>query len=178
MLQPALTRLLRKMTMGASTVPGEQAPAKAATLRAEKKAQQGVFCWNCREAGHIKRDCPKKVEAPGRSNVANTGVVGAAPADSLTEEQLEQILADRQLRREQSLLASSVTSTICAGKGTVPAVSPVLSLEVMIEGLPVRAMVDTGAQSTIISRATLCTIGRHLHQHRPAYPGETHCQAI
>ena len=72
-----------------------------------------------------------------RPHVANTGVVGAAPADSLTEEQLEQMLADRQLRREQSLLASSVTSTVCAGKGTVPAVGPVLSLEVTIEGLPV-----------------------------------------
>ena len=153
-----------------STVPGEQARVTPATQGAEKKTQRGVFCWNCREAGHIKRDCPKKIEAPGRSNVANTGVVGAIPADSLTEEQLEQMLADRRLRREQSLLDSSVTSTVCAGEGTVPAVGPVLSLEVTIEGLPVRAMVDTGAQSTLISRATLRAIGRHLHQHGRPLP--------
>ena len=43
-----------------------------------------------------------------------------------------------------------------------------LEVEVKIEGTPVHALVDTGAQSTIISRATLCKIVGHLkHQGRP-----------
>ena len=55
-----------------------------------------MFCWGCREAGHIKCNCPKKTEAPGRSQVAGTRTVEATPnvkADDLTEEQLEQMLA-------------------------------------------------------------------------------------
>ena len=42
---------------------------------------------------------------------------------------------------------------------TARAVSPVLMLDVQIEGVPVVAVVDTGAQSTIISRPTLHAIG-------------------
>ena len=37
-----------------------------------------------------------------------------------------------------------------------------LLLDVSIEGLPVKTTVDTGAQSTIISRCTLNTVGRHM----------------
>ena len=45
-------------------------------------------------------------------------------ADDLTEEQLEQILADRRLRREQSLLGDSASNTIHAEDNDVPAVGP------------------------------------------------------
>ena len=43
-------------------------------------------------------------------------------------------------------------------------------LDVLIEGVPVRAMFDTGAQSTIISRAVLHDIGRHLSQQGRSLP--------
>ena len=134
---------------------------------AGKKVQRGVFCWGCREPGHIKRNCPKKAEAPGRSNVSSTRTVEASPdvkADDLTEEQLEQMLANCRLRREQSLLSGSVTNTVRAEDNSVPAVGPTLLLDVSIEGLPVKATIDTGAQSTIISCSTLHAIGRHLSQ--------------
>ena len=134
---------------------------------AGKKVQRDVFCWGCREAGHIKRNCPKKAEAPGHSKVASTGAVDASPSvkvDDLTEEQLEQMLADRRLRREQALLSGGATNTVLAEENAVPAVGPTLLLDVLIEGLPVKAMVDTGAQSTIISRSTLHAIGHHLSQ--------------
>ena len=85
-------------------------------------------------------------------------------ADDLTEEQLEQMLADRRLRREQSLFGDNAINTIRAEDNGVPAVGPTLLLDVSIEGLPVKATIDTGAQSTIISRSTLHVIGRHLSQ--------------
>ena len=44
------------------------------------------------------------------------------------------------------------------------AVGSTLEMEVSIEGVPVRALVDTGAQSTIISRTTLHAIAQHLKQ--------------
>ena len=91
-------------------------------------------------------------------------------ADNLTEEQLEQMLASRRLSREQALLNGSATNTVSAAGDDVPAVGPTLLLNVSIEGFPVEAMVNTGAQSTIISRSTLHEIGCHLSQNRHPLP--------
>ena len=45
---------------------------------------------------------------------------------------------------------------------------PTLYLDILIEGVPVQAMFDTGTQSSIVSRDVLHAIGRHLeHQGRP-----------
>ena len=145
----------------------KQEQLKSTEPGAGRKVQRGMFCWGCREAGHIKRNCPKKAEAPGRSKVANTAAVEASPnakVDDLTEEQLEQMLADRRLLREQSLLHGSATNTVFAEDDDLPAVGPILLLDVSIEGVLIKATVDTGAQSTIISRSTLHEIGRHLSQ--------------
>ena len=85
--------------------------------------------------------------------------------DDLTKKQLEQILADHRLLCEQSLLHGSATNTISAEDDDLPAVGPtLLLLDVSIEGLPVKATVDTGAQSTVISHSTLHAIGCHLSQ--------------
>ena len=119
-----------------------------------------MFCWSCRQAGQLRRDCPRKKEAPGRSGVpSNTGVVAA---HEWTDEQLESVLAERRLKREQALLDGSATNTVQAERNGTPAVGPNLFLDVSIEGLPVTAMVDTGAQSMIISCSTLHAIKRHL----------------
>jgi len=50
-------------------------------------------------------------------------------------------------------IATNLVESSC--QQTSGAVGPTLFVEVKIEGVPVRAMVDTGAQSTIISRTTL-----------------------
>jgi hypothetical protein len=62
---------------------------------------------------------------------------------------------------ELSHLHGSAANTICAADDNVPAVGPTLLLNVSIEGLPVKATVDTG---TIISHSTLHAIGCHLNQ--------------
>ena len=133
----------------------KQEQPKSTEPGAGRKVQRGgVFCWGCPEAGHIKRNCPKKAEAPGRSKVANTAAVEASPTakvDDLTEEQLEQMLADRRLLHEQSLLhGTTTTNAVHAEEDGLPAVGPTLLLDVSIEGLLVKATIDTGAQSTII----------------------------
>ena len=125
------------------------------------REHHGSFCWVCKK---IKRNCPKRAEAPGRSNTSNVEASPGVSTDDLTDEQLEQVLADRRLRPEQALLSGSATNTVCTESTGVPAVGPTLLLDVSIEGLPVKAMVDTGAQSTIISRSTLHAIGLHLSQ--------------
>lgn len=47
-------------------------------------------------------------------------------------------------------------------KDLYSAVGPALTLPVRIEGVPVDALVDTGAQSTIISRPMLHEVSKHL----------------
>ena len=41
-------------------------------------------------------------------------------------------------------------------------VGPVVTMNVQIEGVTISAMIDAGAQSTIISRSTLHNVVRHL----------------
>ena len=110
------------------------------------------------------------MESPGRSSVSGTHAVEAV-ASELSDDQVEQMLAKRRLAREQALLTSISGhggDTLLVTGPTARAVSPVL--DVQIEGVPVVAIVDTGAQSTIISRPTLRAIGRHLLEHGGKLP--------
>ena len=53
----------------------------------------------------------------------------------------------------------TISAETCA---ITDAVGPTLYVDLTIEGVPVQAMVDTGSQSTIISRDLLHQIGKHL----------------
>ena len=134
-------------------------------------------CFRCKQLGHLWKDCPVKTEAPGRSAQTGAAVyqyqsVGAGElpvqAADLTESQLENLLAERRLNREQRELAEegdrSQTSAVHASEEKAGAVGALLHVDLNIEGLPVKAMVDTGAQSTIVSRSTLHAVNRYLKQ--------------
>ena len=96
-------------------------------------------------------------------------MVGTHAVETVTSElsdaQLKNVLSKWRLVQEQALLSSVSDDHADALLVTGPAaqaVSQVLSLEVLIEGVPVTAVVDTGAQSTIIARSTLHKVGRHI----------------
>ena len=133
-------------------------------------------CFHCGELSHIQRNCPQlKPEAVGRSGrVSNLSVrdtgggleeAGNVPVSNVPEptqssdveerslQQQEQWLATMRLNVEQSKLQKSKVGTVVAD--SVDAVGPVVFLDVQIEGYPVKAVVDTGAQSTIILRDLL-----------------------
>ena len=76
------------------------------------------------------------------------------------------MLSECRLKREEALLAQngSQCDTISTKEQTSNAVGPTLMLQLQIEGVPVEAMVDTGSQSTVVSRAVLHEVGKHLHQ--------------
>ena len=140
-------------------------------------------CFHCGELSHIQRNCPQlKPEAVGRSGrVSNLSVrdtgggveeAGNVPVSNVLEptqssdveerslQQLEQWLATMRLNVEQSKLQKSKVGTVVAD--SVDAVGPVVLLDVQIEGYPVKAVVDTGAQSTIISRDLLQRIAKYM----------------
>jgi len=92
-------------------------------------------------------------------------------ADIVTDEQLEQALVERRLRREQpSSTAQSVTNQVRSADRENQVIGSTLLVDITIEGVPVRVMVDMGAQSTIISRPLLLEIGRRLQQKGKSIP--------
>ena len=166
-----------KMSTGsqppAGTLP-PSTPTTQATGRSEEigSRQLARRCHHCKETGHLRRDCPRRQEALGRSST-NTVTAQQNPArvEDLTEQELERLLAERRLQRERGSVTNpevSHANTITATAAHAKAVGSTLEMDVSIEGVSVRCLIDTGAQSTIISRATLRKVAQLLKlQGRP-----------
>ena len=166
-----------KMSTGsqppAGTLP-PSTPTTQATGRSEEigSRQLARRCHHCKETGHLRRDCPRRQEALGRSST-NTVTAQQNPArvEDLTEQELERLLAERRLQRERGSVTNpevSHANTITATAAHAKAVGSTLEIDVSIEGVSVRCLIDTGAQSTIISRSTLHKVAQLLKlQGRP-----------
>ena len=135
---------------------------------------------------HLAKVCPDrgvKSEAPGRSYKSRSAEITATPrAVTYTEEELVKMLNECRLKNEETLLAQekSQCNVISTKEQTGKAVDPTLVIQLQIEDIPVEAMVDTGSQSTVISRAVLHKVGRHLHQQEKEMPQLRlpHCQTL
>ena len=129
--------------------------------------QRVRLCHVCESPEHLARHCPKRNrEAPGRSPpAAKTHVVQVSnPAHALTEQELESMLAEKRLQKETQLARGESTIRHVTTVGKAEAVGPTLWLNVTVEGVPVDAMVDSGSESTIISRRMLHQVFRHCRQ--------------
>ena len=130
-------------------------------------------CFLC-GGPHLARACPHphrgtNSEAPGRSSNKSRSVqVTATPtATTLTEDEFVKMLGECRLKKEEALLAekgSQCDTVSYTNKQTSDAFGPTFVLQVLIEGIEVEAMVDTGSQSTVVSRAILHVVGKRLHQ--------------
>ena len=109
------------------------------------------------------------------------------PSQRITEERLFPVIVHQLDLEDQKFVViiakSLVISVLIVHEGVKPldaleipvlmhakAVGPLLELEVCIEGVPIIAMVDTGAQSTIISRSTLHAVTERLRQQGRSLP--------
>lgn len=75
------------------------------------------------------------------------------------EDELEQLLAQKKLARDGSLLPSS-NNTVNASFTSM--IGTLLEVEVNNRGVPISALLHTGAQSTNVSRLTLHSVVKHL----------------
>ena len=137
-----------------------------ATERGQRRRNSRVQCKACFRYGHIaspRRDRSKRrTEALGRSVIPRALVT----TSELTDEQLQEEIARRKLCKEQDSLDSVSTIQVVTGG----AVGPVMVMDVSVEGVKVKGVVDTGSQSTIISRKFLHSIKRHLLKEGKAIP--------
>ena len=103
-------------------------PDKSANFTKQKERR----CYLYKEIGHYRCDCPLKSETPGKSSSTNTGNssnAGTTAAD-LTEDELEQLLAQKKLAKEGSLLPSSNNTVNATSTGKTGAIGPLLEVEV------------------------------------------------
>ena len=84
---------------------------------------------------------------------------------TMTGSELENELARHRLHNEQQLLEEESSIKIVTG-----AVGPTSLLDVSIKGVPVAAVADTGAQSTIISRSMLHRVHKHTKSRGKSLP--------
>lgn len=145
-------------------------PGHTRTFRDDRRKSEG--CFNCGDLGHHKRNCPKlSREAPGRS-----GCVSSLTAEKSTNqfryysmEELERELAERKAAAEQQQLEGGGSVDIVT-VSSVGVKGPLLRVGVEIEGLPVQAVVDTGAQCSVISRHLLKLLGQHMRKQGKGLP--------
>ena len=130
-------------------------------------------CYLYKETGYLRRECPLRSETPGKSksttNPGNSSNAGTFATD-LTEDELEQLLAQKRLAKEGALLPSSNNTINATSEGKAGAIGPLLEVEIKIEGVPVTALLDTGAQSTIISWSTLHSVVQYLQDYKQPVP--------
>lgn len=169
--QPGASRNSKPQTAKGQNEPKPAIEQPSKPFSTQKRAFHGI-CHRCQQYGHLARNCPGPLsgknaqEARGRSAAGTTSRTSTVESnlkpDELTEEQLEDLLSQRRLQREQALLSdgTSTASSVTASEKDSRAVGPTVYIDLLFNGEPVRAMVDTGAQSTIISRSMLHAIGR------------------
>ena len=123
--------------------------------------------------GHIQRNCPKLApEAAGISRGKVSSLVAQDANKHLEQcsiEELEKVLAEKKAGVEQLQLAGTASVDVVT-VSTVGAKGSLLRACVEIEGLPVEAVVDTGAQCTVISRELLRNLGRHMRERKMELP--------
>ena len=135
---------------------------------ASRQGLQHIQCRACGQYGHMARNCGQKrkpgAESPGRRD---SGTI-AKPKDTLqvrsvadySDRELEQELTRRRLDKEQQL-ADEPTKSVNVVTG---AIGSAYLLDVSVEGIVVSSLVDTGSQSTIISRAFLHKVFAHMRK--------------
>ena len=164
---------------------GEPSRKRVSSLKCFGCGELGHFKRNCPHKDKLstdiseskgKREYPSqqnRSEAPGSTSTASGSSFSVIEAGSLklpeasvaalSDEQLESILRQRRCTREQGLLDTSEGKvSAVTGSGSPAAVGPILELDVLVGGVAVAAMIDTGAQSSIVSRSFLHRVGRQL----------------
>ena len=117
---------------------------------------QTILCYKCHQPGHVARNCRQGTrfsEAPGRQNVPRTAAVTPNQETIQQREQQSSDTPDESLAWMYGVrhIGQDVTGSTCQSLR----LGPTPKLTMIVNGIEVEALVDTGCPATIISK-TLC----------------------
>ena len=140
-----------------TVVPNPEADLRARLLDAERQSTELISEMERanEEAKRVREELRAQYE-----KLSTQSELDKLRALDLMRQESEKRLANKRTRADDNLPSSAVGPTLLA---------------LQIEGVQVSALVDTGSQSTIISRQVLQGIGKHLHSQGKPLPqvGET-----
>ena len=132
--------------------------------QAEKQECWGL-CHECQSPHHKWRDCPQRKppsETPSQNNRnqrPTNAVSQAAPSEEL-EDRCQRLIQE-WVDAEFALLTQGYENEVEPKVDSVTgAVGPLYYCTVMVEGQPVRAMVNTGSSASILSFEMFCANGK------------------
>ena len=100
----------------------------------QRRDSTKVTCWNCKEEGHISRNCPKKQQSQRKQETP-----GAVSRAARGKQETPDAVGELPTAPVSSTFQRSNTSDDCI-------------LDVHVNGVPASWLVDTGAASTILSK--------------------------
>ena len=129
------------------------------------------WCYKCRKHGHLTRDCSQKGKSEASGRTARAAALVASPTEvssplsGFSVQQLEEHLAARKLSSESSLMEAvnqtgAEVDVVSSDPKVSRVVGPTPYFGIVVEGVQVSALVDSGSQSTIISRPLLHQVAR------------------
>ena len=140
--------------------------------KVQRRSLQYVKCYNCNRMGHLAKDCHfiRQAEAPARypsrndpksstrSTETRTAAVVPVEGEYPSQEEGESL---KWVYQMYGILPGSSTHDC------TPRLGPTVNIPLMVDGIPLQALVDTGCPTTIISRE-ICR--KVLDEERELFP--------
>ena len=127
---------------GAATTPN-----KSAFVPRERRDPKSGECWNCGKLGHRSRDCrsPRTESSGGYRSVKNNSAVKMIQSESSQPESVAREEPMQYLLSDSDDAGGEVKQVRVVDKGSKPQ-----RVQVVVEGVPIKGVVDSGADITII----------------------------
>ena len=132
------------------------------TGRIEKRTRpeislQSIKCFKCSKHGHVAKDCPEK-----RPNQQAKGITLSDRKSEMQDPWLFMLSAGTRLQHQQVAFSLGPCTVIITADKSSTIRGPTYKAGVIVEGVKVRALLDHGAQVSLVRKELLPMIRERL----------------